>query len=47
MSNYLTQLKINNLQAELDAAMLAQGFVTPMVVNVDGNGKAIQNLGII
>jgi len=47
MSNYLTQLKINNLQAELDAAILAQGFVTPMVVDIDGNGKAIQNLGII
>lgn len=47
MSNYLTNIRINNLQNELRVAELAQGFVTPMVVNIDGNGKAITNLGEI
>ena len=45
MSGYLTSLKINNLQTQLDGAILAQGFVNPLQIDLIGNGKNITGLG--
>ena len=45
MSNFLTNIRINNLQAELDSALLAKGVVNPLNANIQMNGNAITNVG--
>lgn len=45
MSNFLTNIRINNLQSELDSALLAKGVINPLNANLQMNGNAITNVG--